>query len=99
MVRIYSLTYLSDVRDFTLKGTVVNENLGADLDSLGQLAVVGRDTGRVSLHGGVNHDLVHLALLELNGLTFLEGTSEDGWSLGVEHDGHILFRLVLESLQ
>ena len=81
---------LSNLSHLTLEPSIIDKDLRAELHSLGQLTVIGRDTSGITLNGRVNNDLELLSLFELDGLTLLERASQDRWSLSVKHDGKFL---------
>ena len=92
-------TYLCHFSDLTFETAIINQNLGAKLNSLGQLAIVGGDASSVTLDSRVNNNLVGLSSFELDWLAFLKGTSKHGWALSVEHDGERLLLPLMKQLR
>jgi len=62
--------------NFTLQSTVVNQDLGTNLNSVGKCLVSGGDARIVTLDSLVHHDLVLLSGLQFNRFAFLELASE-----------------------
>lgn len=88
-----------NLSDFALECAIVDEYFGANLDSVGQLAVVGGDARRITLHRCVSYNHEGLALFELDHLAFFERPCEHGRTLGVKHDGQLLLTLRENSSQ
>ena len=87
-----------NLSDFTRETAIINDNLRADHHSLAKLSVVCAHSGVVTVHGSVNHDLVTLALSELDWLVLLKSTGEQLRTLGVEHDRDSLVLLLVHGL-
>ena len=92
-------TYLLDFDDFALERTVVDLDDGANLHGFGQLRVVGRDAGRVALHGRVSDDHEDLAFLQLDRLALLERACQHRGALSVQHDCQLFLPLREDATQ
>ena len=66
------VTYLLNLRDFTLECTIVNQNSRANNDCVAQRGVVRRNSCCITLDGRVNHNHVGLPSTQLDTFTLLE---------------------------
>ena len=88
-----------NLSDLALECAIVDEYFGANLDSVGQLAVVSGNARSITLHRCVSYNHEGLALFELDHLAFFERPCEHGRTLGVKHDGQLLLTLRENSSQ
>ena len=92
-------TVLLNFGNFTLQSTVVDQDLGSNLNSVGKCLISGRHSRIITLDSLVHHDLVLLSSLQLNWFALLELASEHGWPLGVHHDAHGLVASFFQHLR
>lgn len=91
-------TYLFQLGHNTRDGAIGDENSTANLDASGQAWVGAGDDSVVTLDSVVGRDFKGLVLLEFNALAVDEHASTDLRTLGVEHEGDVLVRTLLEGL-
>lgn len=92
-------TVLLNFGNFTLQSTVVDQDLGSNLNSVGKCLISGRHSRIITLDSLVHHDLVLLSSLQLNWFALFELASEHGWPLGVHHDAYWLVTSFFQHLR